>query len=257
VRGLLLLALFLAAPSSAVVIPMEVVAPCTQCDSVGTALTGLDHITIEGLRCGYPDTVWFGDIPAVGRECDSLRFDLQIDSLGTGTTYDLWATAWDRQGRPSCQARHFTLAVPWEQYASGLWGIYYADTSFAEPVNGRADANVDFDWGTTAPITGITSGRWAARWEGRLRTLTSGTYSFRAYINNGFRLWIGATEVMCCDSWSNPNTHWSSGSIDLAGGAEYPIVAEYRNEFYQAFIHLYWTPPGGTEQIVPASAFVH
>lgn len=249
--------------AGATVIPLEVVAPCTNddgsaTDSTGrctdcTPLTDLKQLVLYGTRCGAAHAESLGVVPALGRECDTLRFDV---TLPGGTTYDLFMYADDTHGNRSLRAVHHSIAVPFSVYEPGLWGTYYADTAFASPVNGRVDANIDFAWGTSPPIAGITSGRWAVRWTGRLRTLAPGTYTFRAYINNGFRMWIGGQSVMCCDSWSNPNTHWSTGTATLAGGTDYPFTAEYRNEFYEAFVYLYWTPPDGSEHIIPASAFV-
>jgi hypothetical protein len=246
---------------------MEVVLPCTNDDNMNcnaegdtvaggeSALTDLRRVVLQAVRFGRPDTAYFGEIPAYGRECDTLRFDVQFDS--TGAVYELLAWAEDRSGNRALCAFHCVVAVPQADFEPGLWGTYYPDTTFAVPIAGRADPNIDFNWGNVAAAPGVPLDKWGARWEGRIRTIGTGTYSFRAYINNGFRMWIGGQPVMVGDSWSNPNTHWSAATVTLNGGTEYPFLAEYRDACCEAFVHLYWTPPGGTEQVVPASAFVH
>lgn len=250
--------LMLPALALSAVVPMTVLTPCTNDDATdstdATPLTDLKQINVWWQRCGRVDSLLLGVIPAAGRECDSLPFDIQIDSIGT--TYDLWAYAEDFSGNKSILAIHCAIAVPWEDYAYGLWGTYYSDTTFTQPVTARLDPTLDVEW-SGVPAAGVPDDGFGVRWAGRIRTLAGGTYAFRAYINNGFRMRIGGEPVIDGTSWTNPNTHWSSGSIDLAAGTEYDFSADFRDEQGLAFVHLYWTPPGSAEQIVPASAFVH
>lgn len=234
-------------------IPMEITAPCTNDDSLMTPLTDLKQIVLYGQRCGRPDTVRLGTIPAMGRECDTLSFDLQIDS--TGTTFDLWAFSEDVNGNRSRRPVWCQIAVPQQDYSAGLWGQYYADTTFTDYRLSRADQNIDFRWEEGAPAPNMPRDYFTVRWTGSIRTTVSGQYKFKVLINNGARMWVGGNKIL--DDWADLSERTATVYATLNGGSEYDFMMEYKENLGIARIVLSWTPPGGTEAVVPPSAFVH
>ena len=241
-----------AACSGAVTIPLEVVAPCTNEDS--TPLTDLLQLEVYGQRCGSPDSVRLGVLPAAGAECDTIRFDLEVDA--PGAAYELWCLATDSSGNRSKRAVHYSLTIPWSEYAPGQWGAYFADTSLTVLRYTRTDPNIDFIWhGEPAP--GVPADFFSVRWQGRLRSLWAGDYGFRVRYDGGVRLWVAGVSLVNQWEVTNSETTPPEVSIPLAEGVEYDLILEYRDTTGTAEVILYWRPPGSSMAPIPASAFVH
>lgn len=93
----------------------------------------------------------------------------------------------------------------------------------------------------------------AVRWTGSLQVPTTGSYTFTATGDNGFRMWVDGVQVLdwWVDQWDKPQT---SKSIQLTGGPHDFKFEQFQNSG-GANIKLEWAGPGITRQIVPTSAF--
>lgn len=97
----------------------------------------------------------------------------------------------------------------------------------------------------------------AIHFESYLTVATAGTYGFATSSDDGSKLYI-KKDGAWVNVVSNDGQHGMSkqiGSIDLTAGT-YPIVVDYfQGPATQIGLELYWTAPGGTEELVPATAF--
>ena len=95
------------------------------------------------------------------------------------------------------------------------------------------------------------------RFAGFLTPPFDGEYAFRAEVDTGVRLKMDGKPVI--DGWAKDGDR--TGKVTLVKGRAVPLVVEY---FYdvkmggrKAVLCLFWTPPGGLESPVPASAYSH
>jgi hypothetical protein len=152
--------------------------------------------------------------------------------------------------------------------SGGLTGNYYQEYRVRDVPNlgplafTRVDPNVNFNWQALGPGNSLGPNAFGAIWTGYIRCDDPGTYVFRVHADDGARMWImnDADQQV----WVIPNNtaDWSDHNqgawlpattvpVTLNGGKWYPIHLEFFQGGGNAFITLYWTVNGGTEQIVP------
>ncbi|WP_111495992.1 PA14 domain-containing protein [Marinobacter bohaiensis] len=111
---------------------------------------------------------------------------------------------------------------------AGFVGQYFDGTDFDNFVSYRTDGVVDFDWGSSAPISGAPSDQFSVRWVGQF-TAPHGSgsrdYEFITNTNDGVRLYLDGELVI--DDWSEHPTTEFSYSRSLAAGETVPITMEY------------------------------
>lgn len=82
-------------------------------------------------------------------------------------------------------------------------------------------------------------------WNGYIFAPASGVYRFKAMANDGFRLWVGGTEVI--NEWHTTGEPEYfpeyDGGIYLEGGKWYTLRANYFDNIGQALIRLHWAMP--------------
>lgn len=152
--------------------------------------------------------------------------------------------------------------------SGGLTGTYYHTSrsnnivSLTDAVFKRADPNINFDWQKLGPGNGLAPSAFGVVWTGYVRCDAAGTYAFRAHVDDGVRMKIMNDAGQWVDVIPDNRENWidhDKGAwlpaqvipVTLNGGKWYPIHVEYFQGAADAFIHLYWTVNGGTEQIVP------
>ena len=94
----------------------------------------------------------------------------------------------------------------------------------------------------------------AARFSGSLWIETPGDYVFHLASDDGAALWIDGTAVILDDVPHSYRTR--SAAVPLSAGLHDVAVGFYENTG-TAGLRLSWTPPGGTEVVVPAFAVFH
>ncbi len=83
----------------------------------------------------------------------------------------------------------------------------------------------------------------SARWTGYITAPKSGEYRFRFASENGYRIWVGDTEVV--DEWGVGDApSLSSGKITLEAGKAYPIRVEAFQRGQTGQQKLVWSVPG-------------
>jgi hypothetical protein len=98
---------------------------------------------------------------------------------------------------------------------------------------------------------------YALRFTGFLATPIDGEYAFRVEADTGVRLILGGKTVI--DGWAPDGDR--AGKASLTKDRPTSFKVEYffdnRNGGKKAALRLFWTPPGGGETPVPASAYSH
>jgi beta-glucosidase len=68
---------------------------------------------------------------------------------------------------------------------TGLKGEYFASSDFSgAPVLTRTDQNLDFDWQSASPVTGLTATQYSVRWTGTIQAPGSGDYKFNFHASD-------------------------------------------------------------------------
>ena len=135
----------------------------------------------------------------------------------------------------------------------GLRGHYYSTPELSGKMIERVDAQINFRWGTAAPMSGIPADRFSVRWEGELETLNNGNYTFHLRSDDGARLFVDGRPVI--DRWRPQAESEHSGTIDLEARRRYPIRLDYFDGQVLAVVALSWTPPGGTKRLIGGDRF--
>lgn len=141
----------------------------------------------------------------------------------------------------------------------GLQATYYKTrrTSRDNKVSDQIDPNVNFNWGESSPDPETTKPEeFSINWNGSIKVHETGIYTFTLVTENGAKLWINGNQTPLIDSWvSSSKLKKDSGRIFLLGGRTYPLSLSYfKYKGKSASIHLQWTPPGYSSEIVPPHA---
>lgn len=87
----------------------------------------------------------------------------------------------------------------------------------------------------------------AIRYTGQFRVGTNGKYSFRLLSDDGSRLLIDGRKIIDNDGTHAPQS--VSGEVNLDSGIHQIEVDYFQGPRYYVALQLFWTPPGGSEQI--------
>ena len=142
---------------------------------------------------------------------------------------------------------HVLKSVP------GLRGHYYSTAELNGKMIERIDSQINFRWGSAAPMSGIPADRFSVRWEGEIETLNEGNYTFHLRSDDGARLFVDGRSVI--DRWRPQAESEHSGMIKLEARRRYPIRLDYFDGQVLAVVSLSWTPPGGTKQLIGEDRF--
>jgi hypothetical protein len=96
-----------------------------------------------------------------------------------------------------------------------------------------------------------STGPWSARWTGFIEAPATGEYSFHTYSNDGIRLWVNGQLII--EDWTDHGEKEDTGHVTLNEGERYPLRMEYFYNGGQGASKLWWTPPGGRKEPVPAN----
>ncbi|MEU6810077.1 PA14 domain-containing protein [Streptomyces sp. NPDC046831] len=142
----------------------------------------------------------------------------------------------------------------------GLKGEYYTQSApgafdFHTRKATAVDPDLDFD--NLEPRLSFTTGQSddvSVRWTGRLVPEETGPHTFSITGDNGFRLLVDGRTVIdhWVDDWDREQT---SAPVELTAGRAYDIKVEYFEHYGGSHLHVRWTPPGGSTEPVPQSAF--
>lgn len=133
---------------------------------------------------------------------------------------------------------------------SNQWrGEYYSNPTLSgTPALVRNDGDINFDWGRSAPVSGMPADNFSVRWSREL-DLSPGTYRFTTSTDDGVRLWVN--DHLLIDQWREQAIVSYSGTIYVSGKTS--VVMAYYEQAGLAVAKLTWSkvnggdpPPSGT-----------
>lgn len=176
---------------------------------------------VKGANGNYGENRWFNGPAAlvelafvdVKSDNDALQ-NATFRSIATSAIADAIVEYYGGATPPPCP-----MITSWK-------GEYWNNRSFSgSPSLCRNDVNLDFNWGTGGPGSGIPNDNFSARWT-RTMYFNQGTYRFRLAGDDGIRLWIDGNLVI--DQWKDQ------------GHTEYPVERtlsagnhEFKVEYYE------------------------
>lgn len=268
----LCLGALLYSPCQAADLQMTVQAPCKNyvgpgCPDIapgdttyrsGPTLSDLSEIRVYVIRFDAPTDTLKLSIAALGKECDSLSFNITFaDSVsGHGVMGRVLVTAADRGGNEGCVGAQYVFAIPASDFKPGLSGEYFKSQDFTMLAATRIDPQVNFDWQDGIPIAGVQDEHFSVRWMGQLRAPSGGSYAFHMIVNDAGKLKIGSA-VVFDDLATGDGQHDLRGTITLQAGTNYPIEVSMLEKTGNARCNLYWTQPGMSEVVIPPAAYQH
>lgn len=124
----------------------------------------------------------------------------------------------------------------------------------------RVEPAVSFHWGPDSPVKEtLEAEQFQNRFDGCVVARETGLYEFAVKSENGFRLWINDTSEgdALIDGWvsAGPEVREEKRTIYLVGGRAYRLVLEhFKFKEKSSSIELWWKPPHGVREIIPAGA---
>jgi hypothetical protein len=141
----------------------------------------------------------------------------------------------------------------------GLRAAYFPKSNFSGSNKlERLDREIVFDFGEGHPeIEAVVSNSFSIKWNGSLIADESGDYEIILKTPNGARLYLNEQDEPLIDaSIASGENAEHKASIRLIGGRAYPLRLEYfKSKEKTASIALWWKPPHGIAQPIPARNF--
>lgn len=190
----------------------------------------------------------------------SQTSSLVISGLTPNTTYWYFVKAKDPAGNSSAASHGTAVRTKMIEVNSGLKYKYYEGNwnelpDFAQlyPVKTGFTSTVDIS-------PRVADNFYSFVWEGYLKIPVSGNYTFELVSDDGSKMYFNGHYVSSDRPLiSNDRVHEGpvtvSGSVD-AGAGVYPVAFTFFTKDGAGKFDLYWSGPGITRQLVPASAFV-
>jgi len=133
----------------------------------------------------------------------------------------------------------------------GLTASYYRNDEWrGRPTLVRGDSGIDFRWGNEKPDKRMPQDNFTVEWRGQLVPPATGEYLLSAEVDDELELRIGDSKPMKADYQGN-----HLDKVMLEAGNPVPFQAKYRERSGDAYVRLFWTPPGETKQVIPGFAF--
>jgi hypothetical protein len=100
----------------------------------------------------------------------------------------------------------------------------------------RNDSRIDFYWGQDSPAVGLPTDNFAARWT-RTVKFDGATYRFRAFVDDGVRVWVDGLPVI--DAWYDYAAHEVTADYALVAGNHH-VRVEYYEHTGNAQVRVSW-----------------
>ncbi|MSP12329.1 MAG: hypothetical protein EXR62_05155 [Chloroflexi bacterium] len=133
--------------------------------------------------------------------------------------------------------------LTWEPASTSInnWrGEYYNNTVLSgAPVLVRDDANVDYNWGNSAPAPGVVNAdNFSVRWTRQIE-MAANTYRFTATSDDGIRMWVDGEQIL--NAWNDHAAQTISNNKSLSAGT-HQVIVEYYEHAGDAVARLTWEP---------------
>jgi hypothetical protein len=135
----------------------------------------------------------------------------------------------------------------------GLTATFYDTDTLTGPATSLTAGNVNFNWGTGAPLLTIAPDTFSARFDGFLQAPATGDYTITTRADDGVRLWIDGQTLI--NDWTRHPATERSTTFHFEAGRKYSLRLEYYEAYGSASLQLSWSSPTMARQIIPAGAF--
>lgn len=143
------------------------------------------------------------------------------------------------------------IFAPGQAAASGAdnWQASYWNNRDlqGQPALMRWEQAIDHDWHGLSPDPSINVDNFSARWV-RSLNFPAGTYTFRATMDDGMRVWVDGRLII--DSWIESNVRTIESAVWLNSGS-HRIVVEYFEKGGNAVAGFTWSPNDGQGVMPP------
>jgi hypothetical protein len=171
--------------------------------------------------------------------------------LGDGW-HDLRMEYYERSGGALAQ-------LAWERQGESFpdWKAEYYDNRKldGDPVFVRNETDIDHNWGTGSPGSGVPSDNFSARWTRRVE-FEDGTYLFRVRVDDGVRLRVG--DKLVIDDWKDGSSRRLEAEYEVDEGKRW-VEVEYYERSGGAEIEVTWKrldePSNKPPQAVPGGPY--
>jgi O-glycosyl hydrolase len=220
--------------------------------SFSVVATGQGTLTYQWRKDGTP----LSDGPGIqGATSAMLSLSNLVD--GSAGTYSVVVSDGDGDTVTSSGAV-LTILAPG---AGGLRYRLFDDVTFTNQIETGVHGTVDF-WANLATQPSLTD-NFSIRWTGAVVAPTTGTYTFRLRFDDFCTAWFDGVQFLAKTSHGSAGVDVSAGgwptyekllTVDLVAGQAYNIRIDYVEVVDNAIFQLKWTPPGGSEVVVPGTA---
>ena len=136
----------------------------------------------------------------------------------------------------------------------GVTAQYFSDTELTSLVATRIESGLVQDWGSGAPVAGLTADQFSARFVGQVEAKFTELHAFTLAAEGGARLWINGIKVI--DRWADASFTDTSANVELVAGRRYDIQLEFRETGGLANLNLRWASASmPTQPIAMGSLF--
>ena len=136
----------------------------------------------------------------------------------------------------------------------GLNAKYYDNQWLLDdPVIERVDPAINFNWGSNI-VTQYGRDYVSVRWWGKVRPLTSESYTFYLHADDGVRLYEDHELIL--DMWE-PNFIEKKATVGLSSGSFHDLKIEYKEITGNAYIRLEWSSRSLRKQVIPTSQLLY
>jgi len=116
-------------------------------------------------------------------------------------------------------------------------GAYFTNPNLTgAPTVLRNDVDINFDWGTGSPASGIPADNFSVRWS-QVIFFNEGTYTFFARVDDGVRIYVDS--ILVVNAWQDGSLREVSGDVDLTAG-DHLVWVEYYERIDNAAIQVWW-----------------
>lgn len=135
---------------------------------------------------------------------------------------------------------------------SGFEVAYYNNDYFAgAPIPGGYAAKIAYNWGTKAPIAGITGYRWSGIWRGTLEAPVTDTYTLMTSHTGSLLVYLdGKLVINKAKRGSNVTATYT---VPLVAGSRHPIEVRFANPDTSAKLSLFWSATTILPGLLPGS----
>ncbi|MGE5611899.1 MAG: PA14 domain-containing protein, partial [Bacillota bacterium] len=232
--------------------PLSMVATGSN-DGQSILLNWLDDASNESSmvlqRASNPE--FTGTITTINLPADTYQYTDTAITKGQRYYYRL-------QAKNTSGASEWSNTVDW--IAGDIPGLsvhFYNNMSWVgDPVLSTTSANIDSNWGSASPGTGVNADYFSVRYTGKIKAPATGTYTFISNTDDGGECWVNGVAVSIDMSDHGGRDATTQNPIDLEEGQWYNIRFDMYENTGGAQTLLDWIRPDGVRERVPAQYFV-